>query len=104
MRTGDIVVIRGCSQVWYVKTDAEVIAAREHDASRGIFFDSAGEPLLYSSLGSIRHNSPIVAIVTRLRGIYWPHWSRRPTGLVEGLGTIDGFLRPIMFLRRSVTS
>lgn len=88
--------------MWYVKSDAEIEHQQRGDEAAGRFFDSAGEPLLYSRLGSMSSQSPQIALVTRVRGLQWPHWGSRPVGLVEGIVTLDGVVRTVMFLKRSV--
>lgn len=81
---------------WYVKSaeDIEKLKARDREAGR--FLDDAGEPLLYSSIGTEMFKDDTLVTITRRRGVPWPHWTRKPAHLVEGLATIAGVPRLIL--------
>lgn len=96
MKAGDTVIIRGNSTVYYVKTADEIRTQQAKDEARGRFFDDGGEPLIYSKIGCTNIKSDAVAMVMRTRGISWPHWTRRPTGLIECFATVNDVPRAVM--------
>lgn len=85
------------SKFYYVKTADELDAERQADVNVGRFMNDAGESILYSRITSSVFREDTAVCITKRRGIEWPHWSARPTHLVEGLATIAGVPRIIMF-------
>jgi|APGre2960657373_1045057.scaffolds.fasta_scaffold297142_1 hypothetical protein len=85
------------SRFYYVKTDVEIDAQREADIKTGNVMDSAGESILYSRIARSVFREDTAVSITKRRGIEWPHWTPKPTHLVEGLATIGGVPRIIMF-------
>jgi len=84
---------------WYVKTEEQIEAERQQDRDSGRYYDAAGEPLLYSRIGSGRLNYHTIVTVLKKKNVGWPHWSNKPTRLTEGLATISGIPRLILFQR-----
>lgn len=103
MKRGDIVVLRAYTSAWYRRSDEELAVAEARDVAAGRYTDDGGEPLLYSRMGSIYIEQDVAVFVTRLKGLEWDTWWRRPKGLVEGLATIGGIPRYILFKRTSTT-
>jgi hypothetical protein len=85
------------SKFYYVKSEQELQAEMEADMAVGLTTDSAGEPRLYARIASSRFTEDTPVTITRRRGIPWPHWRKKPPHLVEGLATIRGVPRIIMF-------
>lgn len=96
MQKKDTIVRPAGTWFWYVKTEEEIEHLRAHDRESGRFLDDAGEPLLYSSIGTGMFKEAAVVTITRRRGVPWPHWTKRPRHLVEGLTTIDGAPRLVL--------
>jgi len=88
------------SKFYYVKSSEELAAEQAADAKVGRFLDSAGESILYSNVASSSFLEDTPVTITRRRGVNWPHWSKRPAHLVEGLATIEGSPRIIMVVNR----
>ena len=87
---GDTILVEQGATYWFYRTDAEVAALREADQRDGRLYDAGGEPVIYSSVGCSRAPHSALGIVTRLKGIEWPTWGRRPKHLVECILTLDG--------------
>lgn len=104
MRAGDVVVVEPRSTIYYLKTSAEIQARQAEDEAKGRFFDDGGEPLLYSKIGYINIDTATVATVTRMRGLQWPHWTRRPKGLIECFINVDGVPRLVMLKKCDVVA
>ena len=102
IQRGQAVILSKSSSVWYDKSDDEIAAQYASDAAAGRFMDSAGEPIIHSRVGSMMLDRDVTAIVTKTKGLIWRHWIRRPKGLVEGLITISGIPRYVMFKKDSV--
>lgn len=88
------------SYYFYVKTPAEIEARRQQDIAIGRTMTDDGETILYSKIGSGRFETDTAVTITKKRGVEWPEWTQKPTGLYEGLTTIDGSPRIIMFVGR----
>ena len=100
VRRGDVVVLPPGLGVWWNKTAEEIDAEYQRNAREGRFLDSAGEPILISSMGHTFLQSPAFALVTKLKGADWTHWSHRPRRLTEVLVTLeDGTTKYMMFSR-----
>lgn len=89
------------SKYYYVKTEAEIESLRREDRARGRVMTDDGETILYSKIGSGRFETDMAITITKKRGVEWPNWSKKPAGLYEGLATIDGNPRIIMFVGRA---
>lgn len=96
MQKRELVIQRAGTRFWYVKSEEEIERLKARDRQAGRFLDDAGEPLLYSSIGAETFKDDTLVTITRRRGVPWPHWTRKPTHLVEGLATIDGVPRLVM--------
>ena len=59
--------------------------------------DDAGEPTIVNSTGTSYLNEPTTVTITKTRKIDWYSWFRKPKFLVEGLTTINGNPKIIMF-------
>lgn len=103
-KRGDVVVILAGAMCWHFATDAELEERRRKDAAAGRFFDSAGEPLLYSRIRYWTFDVDTVATVVRTRSIEWPHWTKKPTGLIECFATLDGIPRFFLTKRTAAYS
>lgn len=88
------------SYYYYVKSAAEIDAHRREDIARGRTMTDDGETILYSKIGGGQFEEDTAVTITKKRGVEWPHWDRKPSGLYEGLTTIDGCPRLIMFIGR----
>lgn len=97
MQKKDTIVRPAGTWFWYVKTEEEIERLRVRDLEEGRVLDDAGEPRLYSSVGAEMFSEDTVVMITRRRGVTWPHWTRKPKHLAEGLATIGGVPRIIMF-------
>lgn len=102
MKRGDAVVLRAGSALWYDRTADELAELEAQDAREGRFTDAAGEPILHSPVGTLYLEADAVAVVTRLKGVVWRGWRRRPSGLAAALATVEGVPRYVMFSRSSV--
>lgn len=85
------------SKFYFIKSDEDLAAEREADIKVGATLDSAGEPKLYSKVASSSFPEDTLVTITRRRRVPWPHWRMKPTHLVEGLATIRGVPRLVMF-------
>lgn len=97
----DVVIIPPHWKYYYIRTNEELAAARERDIAAGRHMDSAGEPLLYSKIAAAQVSTATTVMITKKRGITWDTWLTRPRHLVEGLATINGVPRFIMFVMHS---
>lgn len=86
------------SKFYYIKSEEDLIAEREADIAAGRVLDDAGEPRLYSKIATSSFPEDTLITITRRRGVPWPHWRKKPTHLVEGLATIRGIPRMVMFV------
>lgn len=59
--------------------------------------DDAGEPTIVNSTGTSHLNEPTTVTITKTRKIDWHSWFNKPKFLVEGLTTINGNPKIIMF-------
>ncbi len=89
------------SYYYYVKTQAEIDALRREDIARGRTMTDDGETILYSKIGGGQLVEDTAVTIIKKRGVEWPTWSKKPAGLYEGLATIDGSPRVIMFVGRA---
>lgn len=92
------------SHFWYLRSEEELERIQTRDAAAGYYNDSAGEPLLYSKIGREQFKEDTVVTILRRRGIPWPHWTKKPKHLIEGLATIKGTPRIILFSLNPVQS
>jgi len=99
VRRGDTLVLPAGTRVWWTRSDEEIRSLRDSDIAAGRFCDSAGESIVYSPLSSFFLDEDVVVLVTRLRGIVWPGWTRRPAVLTEGFLTLGGIPRYVLFRR-----
>ncbi len=88
---------RAGSKFYYIKSEEDLVMEREADINAGRVLDDAGEPRLYSKIAASSFPEDTLVTITRRRGIPWPHWNKKPTHLVEGLATIRGVPRLVMF-------
>lgn len=88
------------TRYWYRRSDAELQEMMQHDIAIGNSMTSDGESRIYSPVGGTKLDVDTVVTVTRRRGIEWNTWYLKPKHLVEGLATIDGVPRMIMFQTR----
>lgn len=100
MQKREFMIQRAGTRFWYVKSIEEIEKLKASDREAGHFLDSAGEPLLYSSIGTETFKDDTLVTITRRRGVPWPHWARKPTHLVEGLATVDGVPRLVLVKAR----
>ena len=98
MALKETVVVPGGTRFYYIKTEAEIEAQRRGDIARGRTMTDDGETILYSKVGGGRFEADTPATITRRRGLEWPHWNKKPAHLVEGLATIRGVPRLVMFV------
>lgn len=109
MKKGDVIVLgvdtpaddgpEDHCHVWYNKTPEDIEDEKKYDKEAEYFFDSAGEPLLYCSVGALQLKTGTTAIVTKTSNVRWSHWNRKPRFLVEGIITSGRFLgRTVMFV------
>ena len=96
MKSGDAVIVSEGTTLWYLKTEEETRDLMRRDADAGLYLDSAGEPILYSKVGHIKLKKSEVGTILKVRGMEWPHWSRRPVGLIECFINVDGVPRVVM--------
>lgn len=97
MSEHEAVVLPRGAWLWYNRAPEEIEDERRRDIASGYTLTSGGEPRLYSSIGiaKLRHDS--MAIITRRRGVPWNGLRTKPKHLVEGLVTVDGVPRLVMF-------
>ena len=88
------------SNYYYIRTDAEIDRQRQEDIARGRTMTDDGETILYSRLGHGTFEADTAVTITKKRGVEWPHWSKKPAGLYEGLATIKGSPQLIMWIGR----
>jgi len=101
MKSGDdVVLLPTGTHYWFRRTEDELQKLIQHDISIGNSITSDGESRIYSPVGGTRLKVDTVVTVTRRRGIEWTTWYRKPRHLLEGLATIDGVPRIIMFQAR----
>jgi|GEM_PF-7111742 len=96
MQKREFLIQRAGTEYWYVKSVEEIEKLKARDKEAGRFLDDAGEPLLYSSIGTGIFKDDTLVAITRRRGVPWPHWTRKPTHLAEGLATIAGVPRLVL--------
>ena len=96
LKMRDIVIKHPGTRFWFIRSEEEMKRIEERDREAGRFLDSAGETLIYSPLGSGVFEENTVVSVIKKRGIKWPHWTKKPKYLVEGLATIDNCPRIVM--------
>lgn len=100
MQKRELVLRRAGTWFWYVKSVEEIEKIQARDREAGRFLDAAGESLLYSSIGTGMFEDDTLVTITRRRGVPWPHWTRKPAYLAEGLATIAGVPRLVMVKTR----
>lgn len=81
---------------WYIRTQEELDQMAARDRESGDVLDAAGEPRLYAKVGSRMFKEATIVAVTRRRKVPWPHWTRKPKYLVEGLATVGGVPRLVL--------
>lgn len=92
------------SRFYYVKSEDDLLAERQADIKVGRVMDSAGESLLYSRIAAAAFPDDTLVVITKKRGIEWPGWTKKPAHLVQGLATIRGVPRIVMFTMNPVQS
>lgn len=97
MKDLDTNLLAAGTHYWYRRTETEMQELIQHDIAIGNSITSDGESRIYSPIGGTRLKVDTVVTVTRRRGIEWNTWFRKPRHLAEGLATIDGAPRMIMF-------
>ena len=97
MKDLDTKLLTAGTHYWYRRSETEMQELIQHDIAIGNSITSDGESRIYSPVGGTRLDVDTVVTVTRRRGIEWNTWYRKPRHLVEGLATIDGVPRMIMF-------
>ena len=95
----ETIVLLSGTRFWYVKTDEQIGTERQRDLDSGKYLDVGGEPLLYSQLGSGKLVCHTIVTILKKKNVGWPHWSNKPAYLTEGLTTISGSPRLILFQR-----
>lgn len=96
------ILARKGSTYYYVLTPEQLRAIEVADAEAGNFWDSAGEPRMYSPVTSGCFETDTPVAITRRRGVQWPTWRNKPKHLCEGVATIDGIPRVIMVIDKPV--
>jgi hypothetical protein len=89
------------TRYWYRKKPEELEQERQKNEARGRFFDDAGEPVLYSAIGTNWFQESTLITVIKKRNVEWTHWSPKPKFLAEGLATINGLPKVVMFQNES---
>jgi len=97
MKGLDTLTLASGTRYWYRRTKTELDALVQYDISIGNTMTSDGESRIYSPIGGAMLEVETVVTVTRRRGLEWNTWYRKPRHLVEGLATIDGVPRIIIF-------
>ena len=97
MKEHETVVLPWGTGLWYNKSPEEVEEERRRDIMTGNTLTSDGETRLYSTIGYFVLRQDALAIITRKRGVEWSGFRKKPTHLVEGLVTLDGVPRLVMF-------
>jgi hypothetical protein len=101
MNKGTMFDIRVGTKFWYNRTEDEIKDLRLIDIAAGNFLDSAGEPILYSSVGSGYIEQDCSAYVLRARGVQWNDWRNKPKGLIEVCVNLDGVrANAYLFMRK----
>jgi len=91
------VLLPAGTRYWFERTETELDVLVQYDISIGNTMTSDGESRIYSPVGGGRLDEDTVVTVTRRRGIEWNTWFRKPRNLIEGLITLNGVPRLIMF-------
>ena len=81
------------------RSDAELEAIRAHDIATGNALDSAGEPRLYNKTAMHALEEETFVTITKKRTDEWYSWRQKPSYLTEGLASIGGIPKLIMFSR-----
>ena len=104
LRKGDWLLLPKGLRLWWQKSEEEMTREEEENRAAGYLFDSAGEPVLISSVGSTYLEEDTAALVTKTRGCQWTHWGKKPLFLTEVLINIRGIPRYMMFSGKSRAS
>jgi hypothetical protein len=82
IKPGDCFFLNALAYVWHTRSDDEVARLYENDRINGNTIGDDGESRVYSRQGGLRLPSPTGVIITRLNGVEWHGWGKKPTGLV----------------------
>jgi hypothetical protein len=82
IKSGDCFFLDALAYVWHTRSDDEVARLYEDDRINGNTIGDDGESRVYSRQGGLRLPSPTGVIITRLNGVEWHGWGKKPTGLV----------------------
>lgn len=93
----DTVILPATGTYWYHITQEQLEAIRRQDIEEGNTYDAGGEPRIYTALRSGYVKDHTLVTITRRRGVPWNSWRTKPRHLVEGLATIDGVPKVIIF-------
>ena len=96
-----ILVLRKGTKYYWRRSVFELEMIRQRDVTSGNVYDSAGEPRIYCPITSDILEEDVVVTVTRKRGVNWDHWRNKPAYLTEGITTINGEAKVILFSRET---
>jgi len=93
IKPGDCFFLSANAYVWYTRSDDEVARLRAwNDRINGAATGDDGESRVYSRQGAARLPSPTGVIITRLNGVEWHGWGKKPVGLVVATVTTGPYI------------
>jgi hypothetical protein len=104
IKSGDCFFLAALAYVWHTRSDDEVARLYESDRINGNTIGDDGESRVYSRQGGLRLPSPTGVIITRLNGVEWHGWGKKPTGLVVATVTTGPYIgRTVAVYRQDLT-
>jgi hypothetical protein len=92
IKPGDCFFLPASAYIWYTRSDDDVSRLYEDDRINGDTIGDDGESRVYSRQGSARLPSPTGVIITRLNGVEWHGWGKKPVGLVVATVTTGPYI------------
>ena len=90
IKPGDCFFLPARAYIWHTRSDDEVARLYENDRINGNAIGDDGESRLRQ--GALRLPSPTGVIITRLNGVEWHGWGKKPTGLVVATVTTGPYI------------
>ena len=92
IKRGAALLLAPNSIIYYTRTHEDVERMHEDDRRNGNTMGEDGESRVYSRQGSARLLAPTWVVISRLNGVEWHGWGKKPTGLVVATVTTGPYI------------
>ena len=92
IRPGDAFFLAENATIYYTRSHDDVARMYENDRINGDTIGDDGESRIHSRQASAGIRSPTMVMITRLNGVEWYGWGKKPTGLVVATVTTGPYI------------